>query len=82
MGYVPIKWDMFMFRKGEFSTSSPSNSQRPGYSFELVKNQRVGLNTPMIYPEHIAKAKSAFCARLPHNRQYFLVHSYKLGLSH
>lgn len=75
-------WDILIFMKGESEISFPSNSQRPLYFSEVVKYQRIGLNTPTMYPEQTANTKSAFWALWPHSRQYFLVHSYKLGLSH
>lgn len=79
---LPNKCDTFILIYSESFISTPSNSQRPLYSCESVKNQRVGLNTPMIMPEHIAKTRSAFLARFPFSRQYFLVQSYKPSLSH
>ena len=40
-----------------------------------------GLNTPTMYPQHIANTRSAEPALFPFSLQYFLVHSYRLSLS-
>ena len=77
---LPKRFDILISKYGESTISSPSNSQRPTFLAFSVRCQIKGLNTPTIIPQDTAKTKSAFFARLPSSLQYFLVHSYRLGL--